>query len=44
MNELLKDKTERAKFFVAFFFVGIFNNNGYVVVQASANDLAGTFN
>lgn len=32
------------KFFFAFFVVGIFNNNGYTLVQAAADDLATQFN
>ena len=32
------------KFFVAFFVVGIINNNGYTLVQAAADDLATQFN
>lgn len=33
-----------SKFFFAFFLVGIFNNNGYTLVQAAADDLAKQFN
>ena len=33
----------KVKFFLAFFIVGIFNNNGYTLVQAAASDLARDF-
>ena len=33
----------RVQFFLAFFTVGLFNNNGYVLVQAGANALAAEF-
>jgi len=33
----------RCKFFIALFLVGIFNNNGYTLVQAAASDLADAF-
>ena len=32
-----------ASFFTAFFIIGIFNNNGYVLVQAGSSSLAKTF-
>ena len=41
LNE--KVDTERWKYFVGFFIVGVFNNNGYTLVQAAASDLADTF-
>ena len=31
------------RYFLALFLVGIFNNNGYVLVQAGSNSLAGAF-
>lgn len=44
MNEYVeKDEHAKSKFFIAFFLVGIFNNNGYVLVQAAADDLARIF-
>jgi len=33
----------KCHFFTAFFLLGIFNNNGYVLVQAGASSLAKTF-
>ena len=33
----------RNSFFLAFFFLGVFNNNGYVLVQAGSSSLADTF-
>lgn len=43
--ETLNDQVDnnRAQFFLAFFTVGLFNNNGYVLVQAGANTLAAEF-
>ena len=31
------------RYFIALFLVGIFNNNGYVLVQAGSNSLASAF-
>ena len=41
LNEFSDENTW--KFFVCFFIVGIFNNNGYTLVQAAADDLATLF-
>lgn len=42
LNEHAKKHT--CQYFLAFFIVGIFNNNGYILVQAAAEDLANQFN
>lgn len=36
-------KHKAFKFFIAFFLVGVFNNNGYVMVQSGSNKLAEEF-
>lgn len=44
LNEYVKkDTATRLKFFFGFFVVGLFNNNGYTLVQAAADDLAKNF-
>jgi hypothetical protein len=41
LNENIKER--RAQYFLALFLVGVFNNNGYTLVQAAASDLADAF-
>jgi hypothetical protein len=41
LNERVKNN--RCKFFIALWLVGVFNNNGYTLVQAAASDLARDF-
>ena len=41
LNERVQAKA--GTFFAAFFLVGLFNNNGYTLVQSAASDLATDF-
>ena len=44
-EETLSDvvRLNKCRFFAAFFLIGVFNNNGYVLVQAGASSLAESF-
>ena len=37
-------KTNHRKYFIALFLIGLFNNNGYVLVAGGAANLANDFN
>jgi hypothetical protein len=39
----LKQKKYNALFFLSLFVVGLFNNNGYVMVGSASSDLAKSF-
>ena len=44
INEMLKDKVYSIKFFFSLFVIGLFNNNGYVMVNTASSNLAEIFN
>jgi hypothetical protein len=42
-NDLLKQPKYNTFFFLSLFVVGLFNNNGYVMVGTGSSDLAKSF-